>query len=99
MCSDVGFQSSVKPTEVLEHFHDTPETGMPCIVNSPGAALIGDDVRAIAQRTLGDRPFLSVETPGFSLASISPGLEMLFVLYESSTCAITERMASADSFN
>ena len=50
MCPDVGFQSSVKLTEAIGYFRDTPETGMPCIVNSPGAALIGDDARAIAQR-------------------------------------------------
>ena len=64
---DYVYGSERKLIEALEYFRDAPETGMLCIVNSPGASLIGDDLRSIAQRTLGDRPFVTVETPGFSL--------------------------------
>ncbi|MDR1512054.1 MAG: nitrogenase component 1 [Propionibacteriaceae bacterium] len=44
------------------------------IVNSPGAALIGDDVAGIAARALPGRPITTVETPGFS-AGICAGHE------------------------
>lgn len=45
-----------------------------CIVNSPGAALIGDDLAGIAREGLGNRPHLTIQTPGFS-GSFSEGYE------------------------
>ena len=64
---DYVYGSEQKLTEALEYFRDASDAGVLCIVNSPGASLIGDDLRAIARRTLGDRAFMTVETPGFSL--------------------------------
>ena len=63
---DYVYGSERKLEEALEYFRDAPQTGLLCIVNAPGAALIGDDLAGIAQRHMGDRPFLAVETPGFS---------------------------------
>ena len=45
---DYVYGSERKLIEALEYFRDAPETGMLCIVNSPGASLIGDDLRSIA---------------------------------------------------
>jgi len=64
--SDYVYGSERKLTEALEYFRDAPGIELLCIVNSPGAALIGDDLVGIAGRTLGERPFMTIETPGFS---------------------------------
>lgn len=63
---DYVYGSERKLKEALEYFRDAPQTGLLCIVNTPGAALIGDDLAGIARRYLGERPFLTMETPGFS---------------------------------
>lgn len=63
---DYVYGSERKLEEALAYFRDAPQTGLLCIVNAPGAALIGDDLEGIARRHLGDRPFLTMETPGFS---------------------------------
>lgn len=45
-----------------------------CIVNSPGAALIGDDLAGIAAAGMPDKPCLTIQTPGFS-ESFAAGYE------------------------
>lgn len=80
--ADYVYGSERKLTEALEYFGSAPETGMICIVNTPGAALIGDDLEGIARRTLGDRPFLTIETPGFS--------EGMCAGFERAACALVD---------
>jgi len=93
--SDYVFGSERKLTEALEYFGTAPETGMLFIVNSPGAALIGDDLEGIARRALGERPFLSIETPGYS--------EGMCAGFEKTACTLVDylvpepRTSSADA--
>ncbi|SHI14224.1 Nitrogenase molybdenum-iron protein, alpha and beta chains [Sporobacter termitidis DSM 10068] len=64
--SDYIYGSRDKLTEALEFLRDNVSFELLCIVNSPGAALIGDDLRGIAAAIIQDRPVVVVETPGFS---------------------------------
>ena len=64
--SDYVYGSREKLCDALEFLRDNVAFDIMCIVNSPGAALIGDDLRGIAEDILGDKPLVTVETPGFS---------------------------------
>ena len=64
--ADYVYGSEAKLTDALEYFGKASGIGLLCIVNSPGAALIGDDLEGIAARHLGNVPYLTIETPGFS---------------------------------
>ena len=68
------YGSREKLTEVLEYLRDTVSYELLCVVNSPGAALIGDDLRGIIGQVIGDVPFIAIETPGFS-SDICSGYE------------------------
>ncbi|MCL2367352.1 MAG: nitrogenase component 1 [Oscillospiraceae bacterium] len=63
---DYVFGSSDKLEETLIYIRDHVKFDLLCIVNSPGAALIGDDLVGIAKRIIMDKPVITVETPGFS---------------------------------
>ena len=82
---DYVYGSERKLEEALEYFGAAPQTGMLCIVNSPGAALIGDDLEGIARRILGDKPFMTLETPGFS--------EGMCAGFEKAACALADCLA------
>ena len=82
---DYVYGSEKKLTEALEYFGKAPEVGMLCIVNSPGAALIGDDLEGIARRALDGKPFMTLETPGFS--------EGMCAGHEKAACAIADALA------
>ena len=64
--SDYVYGSQAKLEEALQYFRTAPGIELLCIVNSPGAALIGDDLQGIASRNLDGLPFMTVETPGYS---------------------------------
>ena len=81
---DYVYGSERKLEEALAYFASAPQTGFLCIVNSPGAALIGDDLEGITRRHLGERPFLTVETPGFS-AGMCAG-------HERAACLVVDRL-------
>ena len=85
---DYVFGSERKLTEALESFGSAPETGMLFIVNSPGASLIGDDLDGIVRRALGERLFMTIETPGFS--------EGLCAGFEKAACMVVDRLASTE---
>jgi nitrogenase molybdenum-iron protein alpha/beta subunit len=72
---DYIYGSRDKLTEALEFLRDHVSFELLCLVNSPGAALIGDDLRSIAGQTIQDKPVLVIETPGFS-SDICTGYEM-----------------------
>ena len=80
--SDYVYGSEKKLAEALEHFRTAPGVGLLCIVNSPGAALIGDDLEGIAARNLDGLPYLTIETPGFS--------EGMCAGHEKAACAIVD---------
>ena len=63
---DYIYGSKYKLTETLEYIRDNLTFDLAGIVNSPGAALIGDNLKSIARQTLKDKPFVVIETPGFS---------------------------------
>jgi len=63
---DYVFGSSDKLEETMEYIRDNVKFDLLVIVNSPGAALIGDDLIGIASRIITDKPVITVETPGFS---------------------------------
>lgn len=71
---DYIYGSKDKLTEALEFFRDNVSFELLCIVNSPGAALIGDDLRGIAGQIIPDKPVIVIETPGFS-SDICTGYE------------------------
>ncbi len=67
---DYVYGSKDKLRELFEYIKQSVKCEMVCIVNSPGAALIGDDLAGIAQSVFGDGDggilTVVVETPGFS---------------------------------
>ncbi|MGI6217091.1 MAG: nitrogenase component 1 [Coriobacteriales bacterium] len=64
---DYVYGSEDKLVEILTYVRESVRFDLVSIVNSPGAALIGDDLEGIARRVLGeDIPFVTIETPGFS---------------------------------
>jgi nitrogenase molybdenum-iron protein alpha/beta subunit len=65
--SDYVYGSIEKLEGALQYLAETMPVDLISIVNSPGAALIGDDLKGVARRILPDRLCLTVESPGFSL--------------------------------
>ncbi|MEE0741293.1 MAG: nitrogenase component 1 [Emergencia sp.] len=63
---DYVYGSKEKLTEAIKFLQDTLRFDLLVIVNSPGAALIGDDLQRIASTEIGDIPVITVETPGYS---------------------------------
>ncbi|MCL2336444.1 MAG: nitrogenase component 1 [Firmicutes bacterium] len=72
--SDYIYGARDKLTEALNFLRANVSFDLLCIVNSPGAALIGDDLRGIAAGAITDKPVIVVETPGFS-SDICTGYE------------------------
>jgi nitrogenase molybdenum-iron protein alpha/beta subunit len=63
---DYVFGSREKLDEALAFLREHVDFDVLAVVNSPGAALIGDDLHTIVSRALPDRRFVTVQTPGFS---------------------------------
>lgn len=72
--SDYVYGSRDKLEEALTFLRDQVPCELLCIVNSPGAALIGDDLKGIAGQIIRDKPVIAIETPGFS-SDICSGYE------------------------
>lgn len=72
--SDYIYGSRDKLEEALAFLRDNVPFELLCIVNSPGAALIGDDLNGIARRIIQEKPVIIIETPGFS-SDICTGYE------------------------
>lgn len=62
---DYVYGSKDKLEDILE-FVSRGEYELAAIINSPGAALIGDDLQGIARRKLKGIPHIVIENPGFS---------------------------------
>lgn len=76
--SDYIYGSRDKLEEALAFLRDNVSFELLCIVNSPGAALIGDDLKGIADQIIHDKPVIIIETPGFS-SDVCTGYEMAAV--------------------
>ena len=63
---DYVYGSKEKLVEALRFLKANLPFDLLAIVNSPGAALIGDDLRKIADAETDGRPILTIETPGYS---------------------------------
>ena len=83
---DYVYGSQVKLEEALEFLRDNIAFDLLCIINSPGAALIGDNLEGIARSVLGDMPYITIETPGFS--------EDVCLGYETAALALIDKMAT-----
>ena len=55
-----------KVREALRYISENVKFDMISIINSPGASLIGDDLKGAAAEVLGDVPCVVLETPGIS---------------------------------
>ena len=63
---DYVYGSQEKLTEAIRFLKDEVRFKLLVVVNSPGEALIGDDVSRIVKAQLPDTPVVTVETPGYS---------------------------------
>ncbi|MDR1604861.1 MAG: nitrogenase component 1 [Gracilibacteraceae bacterium] len=70
---DYVYGSRDKLREAARFLRENVSFDLLCVVNSPGAALIGDDLREIAGAAAG-KPCVTIESPGFS-ANIGDGYE------------------------
>ncbi len=71
---DYVYGSSQKLNDALEFIYGNVDFELLAIVNSPGAALIGDDLKSIAEKFATDKKYVVIETPGFS-GNICAGYE------------------------
>lgn len=72
---DYVYGGKDKLLEAMQVLPQQEDFDLLCIVNSPGAALIGDDLAGIAAEGLPGRPCLTIQTPGFS-ESFAAGYEL-----------------------
>lgn len=63
---DYVYGSQEKLESALAFLNGNVDFDLLCIVNSPGAALIGDDLRRIVAGAGMEKPCIVLETPGFS---------------------------------
>ena len=63
---DYVYGTKEKVKEALEFLRDNVKFGLLTIVNSPGASLIGDHLRELADEIFPDKLTLMLESPGFS---------------------------------
>jgi nitrogenase molybdenum-iron protein alpha/beta subunit len=81
---DYVYGSRAKLMEALPYLRGRGDSDLICVVNSPGAALIGDDLRGIAREALPDAHCVTVETPGFS--------ENIFAGYDTAAKALFSQL-------
>ncbi|MCQ2512304.1 MAG: oxidoreductase, partial [Lachnospiraceae bacterium] len=64
---DYVYGTGEKVAEALKYIHDMVDFDLLAIVNSPGASLIGDNLKELADRILPDKNCVMLESPGYSL--------------------------------
>ena len=64
--SDYVYGTSEKVSAALRYFGETFRFDLLVIVDSPGASLIGDELKELAARILPDKPVAVLESPGYS---------------------------------
>ncbi len=85
---DYVYGSRDKLIMAIEYIEKNFDYEMICVVNSPGAALIGDDLEGILSTAIKRTPYLTIQTPGFS-ENLSSG-------YEYAVMAILEKILGND---
>ena len=93
---DYIYGSEEKVVAALQHLDHRDGVELLCIVNSPGAALIGDDLQGIAERTIRNKQVICIETPGFS-ESIYTGYQTALRAVLDTFCKPIERNKVAES--
>lgn len=63
---DYVYGSRQKLTEAVDFIRDNMKFDLLCVVNSPGAAMIGDDLRGIVRGRIPEKPLVVMQTPGYS---------------------------------
>lgn len=63
---DYVYGSREKLREALEFLRDNISFDLLAVINSPGASLIGDDLKGIVSQTIKNKRYITIETPGFS---------------------------------
>ncbi|MDR3225059.1 MAG: oxidoreductase [Clostridiales Family XIII bacterium] len=71
---DYIYGSEKKLREMLDFVRDNAVYDLICIINSPAAALIGDDLKGFARKTDVGKPVVVIESPGYS-TDVSVGYE------------------------
>lgn len=71
---DYVYGTAGKLEEGLRYIRDHVDFDLLTIVNSPGASLIGDNLKELAQKVLPDRRTVHIESPGYS-ETLSSGYE------------------------
>ncbi|QAT42485.1 nitrogenase component 1 [Aminipila luticellarii] len=75
---DYVYGSKDKIIEALDFFKKNIDFDILCIVNSPGASLIGDDLRGIAEDLCENIPCVFIQTPGYS-KTVCEGFEYAMI--------------------
>lgn len=63
---DYVYGATAKLEKILQKVAVKPEYKLVAVVNSPGAALIGDDLEGLVKGRVVDTPYLCIENTGFS---------------------------------
>lgn len=81
---DYVYGTGEKAAEALQYISDNIDFSILAIVNSPGAALIGDDLYGIAKKAVPNKPIVYLESPGYSVSFeegyAKASLEMLKIM-------------------
>ncbi|MDD7347502.1 MAG: nitrogenase component 1 [Clostridiales bacterium] len=85
---DYVYGSRDKLNMAIKYIEANFDYEMICIVNSPGAALIGDDLEGILSSACQHTPYMTIQTPGFS-ENISTG-------YEYGVISLLEKLSGND---
>ncbi|QIB68998.1 oxidoreductase [Aminipila butyrica] len=75
---DYVYGSKDKIIEALNFFKENINFDMLCIVNSPGASLIGDDLKGITEGLCENLPCVLIQTPGYS-KTVCEGFEAAMI--------------------
>ena len=63
---DYVYGSREKLEEALDFLNKNVTFDLLAVINSPGASLIGDDLKSIVSSSIKEKKFVIIETPGFS---------------------------------
>ena len=93
---DYVYGTGEKVAEALAFIWEQVGFSILAVVNSPGAALIGDDLYGIAKRAMPDKPLVYMESPGYSVTfeegySLA-ALEMLKIFLPGGTAKENEKI-------
>ena len=94
---DYVYGTAEKAEEALLFIEKNVDFSIIAIVNSPGAALIGDDLHDIARRTLPDKRVIFLESPGYSESFENGFSRATLILLQSLAHEMSRRTSSYES--